>query len=290
MLMGDLGVGDMPDASQCALVKVLANAVDVLSTDDRFPVSLWQLGDYLHRNYEDAKGEGSATFLKVTVKKALEQMKQTEMLEVNPNGVRLTENGRWSLLGEATTPSKKVVDDSGSTAKEPEAGRELPEGSLLKKDEAKLSALGVNLTAPELLMAREEPNWSMKVFLKKAGDFAPTLVLIRMKNGTECGGVAGGPWPKKPELAADPAKGSFIFSLGATPARFDLVKPEKALICTFWSFVFGYGFDLYVSRVGSGCGSESQGDYAGPRERGQLIGGTTESRVQPYGRWELWRL
>jgi hypothetical protein len=77
------------------------------------------------------------------------------------------------------------------------------------------------------------------------------------------------PWPKKWEKAADPANDSFIFSLGATPARFDLVEPEEALFCMDVRFVFGYRYgDLCVSSNGYGCGSCDQRYYAGPREKG----------------------
>jgi hypothetical protein len=167
--------------------------------------------------------------------------------------------------------------------------RNIQEGTLLKSSESKVRSLGVNLTAPELLMEVEELKWSMDEFLEKASDFAPTLVLIKMKNGTECGGVAGVPWPKEGVwYAADPAKASFIFSLGAIPARFDLVKPERALYCGSWGFEFGHpSGDLFVLTNGKGCGSLCQGDYAGPREPGQLIGGTAEGYYQPYERWEL---
>jgi hypothetical protein len=89
-------------------------------------------------------------------------------------------------------------------------------------------------------MKMEELGWSIKELREKAGDFAPTLVLIKMKNGTECGGVAGVPWPKY-EIAADPAKASFIFTLGATPARFDFLQPEWALYCSGSGFGFGLG-------------------------------------------------
>jgi hypothetical protein len=123
-------------------------------------------------------------------------------------------------------------------------------------------------------MEMEELKWSMDEFLEKASDFAPTLVLIRLKNGTECGGVAGVPWPKTLKIAADPAKGSFIFSLGATPARFDLVESERALHCRHTSFVFGYdSSDLYVTSGGV-SGSRDEGDYAGAtgrRDRRHLV-------------------
>jgi hypothetical protein len=112
-----------------------------------------------------------------------------------------------------------------------------------------------------------------------------------MKNGMECGGVAGVQWPKQYESAADPAEGSFIFSLGATPARFDLINPERALDCSEGFFGFGYyGSDLFVWGNGDGCGSDGEASYAGPRETGQLVGGTARAYKQPYERWELWRL
>jgi hypothetical protein len=148
----------------------------------------------------------------------------------------------------------------------------------------------VNLRAPVLLMEMEQLHWSMDEFRKKAGDFAPTLVLIKMKNGTECGGVAGVPWPKVGK-ATDPAKGSFIFSLGATLARFELVRPEQAIFCTVLRFGFGYvSRDLYVWKDGRDCGSDGAGDYAERRGEGQLIGGPADAHRQPYERWELWRL
>jgi hypothetical protein len=170
-------------------------------------------------------------------------------------------------------------------------GGNIRKGTLLKSSESKVRSLGVNLMTPQLLMEMEELEWSMKEFWAKAGDFAPTLVLIKMKNETVCGGVAGVPWPAEWKYAADPAKGSFIFSLGATPARFDLVNPEMALCCCGAFFGFGrYGGELCIWGSGGGCGSVGQGDYAGQREMGQLVGGTAELRLWPYERWELWRL
>jgi hypothetical protein len=208
--MEDFRVDGMPNPSPYAVVKELASAIDVLSTSEKYPVSVWALHEHLSETCEEAKGEKSAAFFSVTIAKGLDQMKQTEMVERKANGLRLTEHGRWDLLKRGVT--------------------KVPAGSLLTKNEAKLSALGVNVRSPELLMEMEELKWSMDEFLRKVGDFAPTLVLIKMKNGTECGGVAGVPWPKDVGCAAEPAKGSFIFSLGATPARFDLVKPEKRVV------------------------------------------------------------
>jgi hypothetical protein len=98
-----------------------------------------------------------------------------------------------------------------------------PEGSLMTFNETKLKRLGVNLSDPRLLMEVGTSEWSMAEFLEKARDFAPTLALIEMENGTQCGGAAGVPWPEIGEVAADPEHCSFIFSLGAAPTRFDLV-------------------------------------------------------------------
>jgi hypothetical protein len=104
------------------------------------------------------------------------------------------------------------------------------------------------------------------------------------------------PWPQilaedDDETAADPGKGSFIFSLGATAARFELVIATDALFCSSWSFGFGEaGNELYVLKDGNGCGSMGQRAYAGPRDAGRLVGGTAEAYNQPYERWELWRL
>jgi hypothetical protein len=172
-------------------------------------------------------------------------------------------------------------------------GGNIPEGTLLNSSESKVRALGVTLEAPQLLMEARGLTWSMDEFLEKAGDLAPTLMLIKMENGTECGGVAGVPWPKRGG-AVDWAEGSFIFSLGAAPARFDLVRPGDALYCCPGYFQFGLcSAELFVFCDGRGCGSnnaDGEGTYAGPREKGQLVGATAGNYTQPYERWELWRL
>jgi hypothetical protein len=281
----------LPDASEYAAVKMLANAIDTLSTNENYYVSIRELHGYLAQNCVEAKGNDSATFFNVTVTRGLDQMKQTKMAMIGPNGVCLTENGRWSLLGKGATQSKKVAGDSGGAAKElgrrsEGAARELPAGSLLRKNEEQLGTLGVSPKAPRLLMEVRTKKWKLGKFLKNAREFAPTLLLIKLRNGITCGGVAGVPWPKCGDTASDPAKGSFIFSLGATPARFDLVKSEQALYCGPRGIQFGYNGDLVVLNYAAGCGSSDQGDYAGPRESGQLIGGPAAA----YERWELWRL
>jgi hypothetical protein len=53
---------------------------------------------------------------------------------------------------------------------------------------------------------------------------------------------------------------------------------------------FGCPNDLYVWSDGDLCGSHGQVVYTGPREVGQLVGGTAEDFRLPYERWELWRL
>jgi hypothetical protein len=188
-------------------------------------------------------------------------------------------------------------DDLFADHFEPEAiyhvklGGKYPKGSLLEYSEAKLKAIGVAPSDPQLLVEARDLTGSMDNVREKAGDLAPTLVLIEMKNGTVCGGVAGVPWPKRGERAVDPARGSFIFSLGAASTRFDLIRPEQALYSDISGFCFGAsGHDLYLMPPGLGCGSGGEGDYAGPREAGQLFGGCEQSTFQPVVRWELWRL
>jgi hypothetical protein len=157
----------------------------------------------------------------------------------------------------------------------------------------------------------------MDEFLQKVGDIAPTLLLVEMEHGTECGGVAGVPWPKgtgakdpskvslvfslgatspwpAPYAAAkDPSKVSCIFSLGATPTRFGLVSADDQAIRSWWN-AFGFGgrsggAELAVGSDGWGCIARGQKCYAGPPGVGSLIG-TSPSSYGRYARWELWRL
>jgi hypothetical protein len=120
--MEDFRVEGIPDPSQDGIVKVLANAIDVLSTKAKYPATVSDVYGYLAENCPEAKGERSAAFFSGTVAKALDQMKQTEMLEIDRNGLRLTENGRWSLLEKEkrATLSKKDVDDSRTVARKPD--------------------------------------------------------------------------------------------------------------------------------------------------------------------------
>jgi hypothetical protein len=134
------------------------------------------------------------------------------------------------------------------------------EGSIWNLNDAKLTAVGAKMIALQLLMPTYEVKWSMDELLEEAGDFAPTPVLIKMKNGTECGGFAAVPWPKWGEVTADPGKGSFIRSLETEQTRFDLVGAEPALFCThLQSFGFGCG-NLFIVGDEGVCGS--QGDVS----------------------------
>jgi hypothetical protein len=143
---------------------------------------------------------------------------------------------------------------------------EIPGGSLLARNQAKLMRLGVEFSKPELLMEKRDLRWEMDEFRQKVGSNAPTLLLVEMKNGTECGGVAGVPWPPEGTDAKDPWRVSCIFSLDATPARYDLVRADNWAICS-WRDAFGFGSssgsDLAVMGNGHGCVAWAQKCYAG---------------------------
>jgi hypothetical protein len=168
---------------------------------------------------------------------------------------------------------------------------EIPAGSLLGRHYPDLTQLGGEFSKPELLMEKRDLTWEMDEFLQKVGSIAPTLLLVEMKNGTECGGITGVPWPPVCNDAKDPSKVSCIFSLGATPTRFSLVRPDDQAIRSR-SDGFGFGtcgeYDLAILDDGS-CYSQGEKCYAGPRGWGALIG-TSPSYFGPYARWELWRL
>jgi hypothetical protein len=170
---------------------------------------------------------------------------------------------------------------------------EIPAGSLLARNEVKLTQLGVVFSKPELLMEKGDLKWEMDEFFLNIGSIAPTLLLVEMRTGTECGGVAGVPWPPtKDANAKDPSKVSCIFSLGATPTRFGLVSADnQAIYSGSYSFAFGSGarYDLGVFGNRDGCYASGQACYAGPRGHGSLIG-TSPTWSGPYARWELWRL
>jgi hypothetical protein len=93
------------------------------------------------------------------------------------------------------------------------------------------------------------------------------------------------------DAVAEPLTGLFIFSLGATPARFDLVNREKAVHSNRCFFGFGdCGNNLYVCNSGLHYGSVGQRDFAGPRGRGQLVGRTVGDWIQSFEGRELWHL
>jgi hypothetical protein len=122
--------------------------------------------------------EGSNTFLYVTITKALDQRKQAEMIALEAKGMLLTEHGCWNLLGKGKMQLEKAFDDSEAAEDGPKAATEVRDdsgakemkaaafpmsfallppptaaaGSLLEKNDAKPSALRVQLGAPQLLM------------------------------------------------------------------------------------------------------------------------------------------
>jgi hypothetical protein len=132
----------------------------------------------------------------------------------------------------------------------------IPAGSLLDRNEAKLTQLGVELSNPQLLMEKRELKWEMDEFQQTVGTIAPTLLLVEMQNGTECGDVASVAWPPKDIVAKDPSKVSCIFSLGATPTRFSLVSADNQAIrswCNGFGFSSGARDDLVIVGDGNGC-------------------------------------
>jgi hypothetical protein len=176
---------------------------------------------------------------------------------------------------------------------EPPMLAETPAGSLLARNVAKLTQLGVELSKPELLMEKRDSTWRMDEFHQKVGNASPTLLLVEMENGTECGGVAGVAWPPTGTEAKDPSRISCLFSLGATPTRFGLVSADNQAIRSGWGGFafgsFGHGAELVIWGDGDGCSACGQACYAGPRGQGTLIG-TSPSCKGRYVRWELWRV
>jgi hypothetical protein len=169
----------------------------------------------------------------------------------------------------------------------------IPAGSLLAKNVADLADLGVKFSTPQLWMEKRDLRWTMDEFRQKVGGIAPTLLLVEMPNGTECGGVAGVPWPPAFADAKDPSNISCLFSLGATPARFDLVSANNLAICShpvgFWFGSCSSGSELGVLSNADGCVAIGGRCYAAPQGYGSLIGTSPVDR-RPYARWELWRL
>jgi hypothetical protein len=287
--------GTFPNPQETALVKLIAIGLNALSTDATYPVSEWQLCDYLEQNCPEARGNDSNSFFKEKVPKALDRMEQTQMIERKVNGFFLTDNGLYCLIQSASEQKGADRDPDGSTivSKHTSTADGFPHLSLLEQNELKLQTLRVRLTpgllvvvTPALLLRVTDDLWNINDFRIKVEGIAPTLLLIKLKNGVECGGVADIPWIN-PGTAV-PGEGSFIFSLGDHPRRFDLIKSEGAVVCR--SVFFGFGEDLRVWSNGWGCSSAGEVCYAGPRKRGQLTGARAGADYREYESWELWRL
>jgi hypothetical protein len=116
-------------------------------------------------------------------------------------------------------------------------------------------------------MEKRDLKWEMDEFWQKVGSIAPTLLLVEMRDRTGCGGVAGVPWPPLDTDAKDPSKTSCVFSLGATPTRFDLVRADSPAIHSWdCGFAFGSflgGSELAVYGNGWGCVACGRKGYAG---------------------------
>jgi hypothetical protein len=277
-----------PNPQETALVKLIASGLNVLSTDATYPVSEWQLSEYLWQNCPEAKGKDSNIFFKEQVPKALDRMEQTQMVERKVNGFFLTHNGYYCLI-ESASAKRDAVGQPDASIIVP--ARSAPSAmsvhlSLLQQSEPKLQTLGVRFEAPVLVMRVSDQFWNIDNFRNKANGIAPTLLLIKLKNGVECGGVADVPWIN-PGTAV-PGEGSFIFSLGDHPRRFDLIKSEKAVV--HGSVFFGFGEDLRVWSNGWGCSSAGEVCYAGPRNRGQIMEAPAGADFREYEYWELWSL
>jgi hypothetical protein len=284
-----------PNPQETALVKQIALGLNALSTDATYPVSEWQLCDYLEQNCPEARGKDSNCFFKEQIPKALDRMEQTQMIERKINGFFLTDNGLYCLIPSANEQNGANRDPDGSTiaSKQARSSALLVRLSLLEQNELKLKTLRVRLTpsiflsvTPALLLRETADLWNMDDFRTKVEGIAPTLLLIKLHNGVECGGVADVPWINSED--AVPSEGSFIFSLGDHPRRFDLIKSEGAVVCG--SVFFGFGEDLRVWSNGWGCSSAGEVCYAGPRNKGQLTGARAGADYREYESWELWRL
>jgi hypothetical protein len=131
--------------------------------------------------------------------------------------------------------------------------------------------------------------FDMGVFVTKVvkEEVSPTLLLLEWKLGFVVGGFAGVPWPKNEGFvfASDPKKESFIFSLEPAVQRFDLLKPEKALMRDTngrWRS-FDFGGDLTV--YSHGTWAAARGTYSGERDNGCF-----PRFPVPFSRFELWGL
>jgi hypothetical protein len=183
---------------------------------------------------------------------------------------------------------------------EPEAtyliklANDFPEGSLMLKSGEKLESFGIDLTTAKLLMDVKAGPFDMEEFVTTVvePEVNPTLLLLEWKPGFVIGGLAAVSWPKDERhglsfcCAADQERKSFIFSLEPKVRRFDLLKPDLALMRrtnSSWRS-FGFGNDLNVYDDGD-CDSLA-GSSFGVRDDASF---PCERPVR-LTRFELWAL
>jgi hypothetical protein len=252
-------------------------------------------------------------FFSVTVKKAIDEMTQSGLIEGDAKGILLTDTGRWVLLGKGEKQMKKVVDDSGAPAKEPTAVTEqraardaqmakmqaeidelrmravprepsfaaLPADSLLAENALAVESLQIKLKSAELLLAKRAGKWDIGEFKAKVIGKSPIVVLVEFAGGV-CGGFAAVPFQDKPgEYVADPTGASFVFTILPAVARHPLEEKAKALGMASTGFSFGYG-PACLGVYGGGRMYRDDTTYAVP------VGWRT--CYVKYTRFEVWRV
>jgi hypothetical protein len=248
----------------------------VLGTSQQFPVSGDQLTGYLIEHCDEARGEGAEEFFSVTVRKLLDRMGQIGMLDVQPNGFRLTENGCWSML-------RTIERIHGA----------IDPGTLLAANSGAVSSLGLSFNASlrgaELLLARDAGKWDFWEFLAKVLGKARTLVLVDSELGL-CGGYAAVPWATSDEWVSDPSGASFVFTIKPKVDRFALVSKALAIHSPIRAddsegFEFGGGC---LQIWNDGLLVREKSTYAVPE--GWALGDDEDEEYPKFTRFEIWQL
>jgi hypothetical protein len=233
-------------------------------------------------NCADAQGKDSKDFLSVTVQSVVDQMQQTGMVEVKVNWIRLTENGRWSLLRNFQGKAEKVPGTIQEVKTEKVQGPIKP-GALFAANSKAIVSLGLSWGTAELLLAHGAGKWDVSEFRVKVVGKAPTLVLLESDDGL-CGGYAAVPWPAG-GYVSDPWGASFVFSIKPKVERFPLIDEGKAIYGCSISFGFG-ALCLWIGHYGEFMRQEKT--YAVPKGWAR---GKSELGAKPkFTRFEVWHL
>jgi hypothetical protein len=147
--------------------------------------------------------------------------------------------------------------------------------------------VGVKLAASATLLSHATGKFSMEVWNATEG-VAPTLVLIETEAGMVAGGVAAVPWPIEDD-AEDPTMTSFIFGLGASPVRYDLIQPGGAIGADGVGFGFGRHYELDAMADGTCTAREGRSGSDYGLTNGACLFGASCTKV-PMGRVEVWML